>query len=220
MFNPEKLLGGMLRSGMRRGRGLGSMVSGGAALGLVGVAMEAVEHYMNRSQTAASKPGPPSGPPGSRPMSGAGAQPPPPPPPVGGGVAPPPSPGSGAVPEMTKQRIDALLLIRAMIAASNADGMIDADERASILDKLKSADLNPEEHQFIVNELLDPKDMESIVADVKNAQLAEQVYIASLLAIRVDTEAERRYLQELAQRLGLERGTLDGIHQKLGIEVL
>lgn len=46
MFKAERLLGGLIRGGMRRsGGGLGSLVSGGAALGLVGVAMEAVEHY-------------------------------------------------------------------------------------------------------------------------------------------------------------------------------
>jgi hypothetical protein len=41
MFNPEKMLGGLLRGGMHRSSGgLGSLVKGGAALGLLGVAME------------------------------------------------------------------------------------------------------------------------------------------------------------------------------------
>ena len=48
MFNPEKLLGGLIRSSTRGSRGgLGGLMSGGAALGVLGVAMEAVEHYMN-----------------------------------------------------------------------------------------------------------------------------------------------------------------------------
>ncbi len=209
MLNPEKLLGGMLRSGMR-GRGLGSLVSGGAALGLVGVAMEAVEHYMNRSQTAVSKGGPPPPPSGSGPMPGTGVH----------AAPPPPPPRGDAISEATPQGTDAVLLIRAMIAAANADGMIDAEERANILGKLKSVDLSEEEHQFIVHELLDPKDMESIAANAMTAQMAQQVYTASLLAINVDTEDERNYLRQLAQRLGLERNTLDGIHQKLGVEVL
>ncbi len=208
MLNPEKLLGGMLRSGMR-GRGLGSLVSGGAALGLVGVAMEAVEHYMNRSQNAVSKGGSPPPPPGSGSMPGTGVHAPPPPPPRGDAL-------SGA----TRQGTDAVLLIRAMIAAANADGMIDAEERANILGKLQTVDLSEEEHQFIVHELSDPKDMESVAADVKTEQMAQQVYTASLLAINVDTEDERNYLRQLSQRLGLARNTLDGIHKKLGVEVL
>ena len=62
MFNPEKLLGGLLMGGSRRRSGLGSLVSSGAALGLAGVAMEAMEHFMDKSKTPASE-APPSGPP-------------------------------------------------------------------------------------------------------------------------------------------------------------
>ncbi len=62
--------------------------------------------------------------------------------------------------------------------------------------------------------------MESVAADVKTEQMAQQVYTASLLAINVDTEDERNYLRQLSQRLGLARNTLDGIHKKLGVEVL
>jgi hypothetical protein len=43
MFNLEKLLGGLISSGIsRRGNAL---VPGGVALGPLGVAMEAVSHY-------------------------------------------------------------------------------------------------------------------------------------------------------------------------------
>ena len=61
MFNPEKLLGGLLMGGSRRRSGLGSLLSSGSALGLAGVAMEAVEHFMDKSKTSASG-APPSGP--------------------------------------------------------------------------------------------------------------------------------------------------------------
>jgi hypothetical protein len=36
MFNPEKMMGNLLNGGVRRKRGLGALLSGGAALGLVG----------------------------------------------------------------------------------------------------------------------------------------------------------------------------------------
>jgi hypothetical protein len=48
-FIPEKLLGGLLMGGARRRSGLGNLISSGAALGLAGVAMEAVEHFMEKS---------------------------------------------------------------------------------------------------------------------------------------------------------------------------
>jgi hypothetical protein len=56
MFNPEKLLGGLISSGLS-GRG-NSLVPGGVALGLLGVAMEAVSQYVNSSQTPSSTPPP------------------------------------------------------------------------------------------------------------------------------------------------------------------
>ena len=110
MFNPEKMLGSLLMGGVRRKRGLGGLLSGGAALGLVGVAMEAAEHFMNTS----GKPGgpPPAMPPGApqAPPRGAGAPgAAPPPPPPGQASATPPAaapeashaPPSSAIPKAT-----------------------------------------------------------------------------------------------------------------------
>jgi uncharacterized membrane protein YebE (DUF533 family) len=215
MFNPEKLLGGLLRSGMR-GRGAGSLVSSGAALGLLGVAIEAVEHYMNRPQGASQ--GTPQAPPpppriGSPPGASAGGPPPPPP-----GSRPAPPPMSGAEPgnKESAQQTDAVLLIRAMIAAANADGVIDARERGQIMEKLRTVDLSREEHQFIVHELLEPKAMHSIVDAVESADMARQVYAASLLAVAVDTPSEQQYLFDLAEQLGLDAQTVKSIHQQLG----
>jgi uncharacterized membrane protein YebE (DUF533 family) len=214
MFNPEKLLGGMLRSGMR-GRGAGSLVSGGAALGLLGVAMEAVEHYMNKSRSDSRPASAPPPAPGAdvfpRP---AGGNPPPAPP--GDRAAPPPPPGPVAGVQEATRQADAVLLIRAMIAAANADGVIDSQERGRIMDKLKAVDLSKEEHQFIVHELLVPQEMQRIVAAVRSPELARQVYAASLLTITVDTEAEQRYLSNLAEKLGLDAQTVNHIHQQLG----
>jgi uncharacterized membrane protein YebE (DUF533 family) len=227
MFNPEKLLGGLLMGGSRRRGGLGSLVSGGAALGLAGVAMEAVEHFMDKSKASGSgqqTPGPAPGhtmlPPKPPPAPGLPSAPPPP---TGGtAVAPPPPPspapdGSPAVDDSEGGQ-DAVLLIRAMIAAANADGVIDQEERNRILEKLETLDLNDQEHSFVVRELLSPVEMENIVTAVKSREMAKQVYTVSLLAIEVDTDAERTYINTLAQRLGLEESDINDIHRKLGIE--
>ena len=208
MFNPEKLLGGLMRSGMRGG-GRGSLISGGAALGLVGVAMEAVEHYMNRPQEAAPQP------PSASPPPGTAA-----PPPLPGlrQAAPPPPPPTAAVNAAESGSGDAaVLLIRAMIAAANADGVIDEQERTTILDRLKSVDLSDAEHQFIVHELLAPKGMQEIVAEVKTDEVAREVYAVSLIAIEVDTEAEIDYLNHLAANLGLDSAAINAIHRQYGI---
>jgi uncharacterized membrane protein YebE (DUF533 family) len=218
MFNPEKLLGGLIRSGMGRGRGMGALISGGAALGLAGVAMEAVEHFMNRSQSASpAGPGPQGGAP-PPPPGGDAAGPPPAPPGAAAASPPPPPPGAVGAPTSSGQKAaqaDAVLLIRAMIAAANADGVIDAQERANILDRLKSADLSGEERDFIVHELLSPQDLETITAAVTSPELARQVYLVSLMTIEVDTEAEQIYLDKLARRLGLSEADLTDINASM-----
>ena len=228
MFNPEKLLGGLLMGGSRRRSGLGSLISSGAALGLAGVAMEAVEHFMDKSKTSAS--GPPSSglPPiqttaPSQPPPAPGVSTPTPPPPPGATMAapPPPPPFTSIDPERidaTEAGQEAVLLIRAMIAAANADGVIDNDERNRILKKLETADLSDQEHSFIVKELLSPAELEDIVAQVKSPEKAKMVYTVSLLAIEVDTDAERTYMNTLAQRIGLTESDLNDIHRTLGIE--
>ena len=226
MFNPEKLLGGLLMGGSRRRSGLGSLISSGAALGLAGVAMEAVEHFMDKSKPPASG-SPPSVPPPLQ--ASAPSQPPPapgvstPPPPPGTTVAapPPPSPsasiGSESV-DATEAGQEAVLLIRAMIAAANADGVIDKDERNRILKKLETLDLSNQEHSFIVKELLFPAGLEDIAAQVKSPEMAKMFYTVSLLAIEVDTDAERTYMNTLAQRIGLTESDIDDIYRTLGIE--
>lgn len=211
MFNPEKLLGGMIKSGMH-GRGLGSLATGGAALGLVGVAMAAAEHYMKKPRNNSPGGHPPI--PGAEGRSAVPGTPPPPPPVQS--AAPPPPPGAGGAMREGSTGSDAVLLIRAMIAAANADGVIDAQERGRILEKLKSVDLSEEEHQFVVHELLEPKNVQEIVDAVNRPELSQQVYAASILAITVDTDVEKQYLSDLAQKLGLDAGTVESIHRQLG----
>jgi uncharacterized membrane protein YebE (DUF533 family) len=226
MFNPEKLLGGLLIGGSRRRGGLSSLVSGGAALGLAGLAMEAVEHFMDKSKASGSgqqPPGPASGqtmlPPKPPPAPGVPSAPPPPP--GGTAVAPPPPSPVSAGPlgvDDSEGGQDAVLLIRTMIAAANADGVIDQDERNRILGKLETVGLSDQEHSFVVRELLSPVSMENIVTAVKSQKMAKQIYTVSLLAIEVDTDAERAYINTLAQRLGLDESDVTDIHRKLGIQ--
>lgn len=219
MFNAEKLLGGLILGSRRGSRtSLGGLLSGGAALGLLGVAMEAVEHYLNKPQQDGVKPPPLPGsvppPPPPQAMGGRPAVfPPPPPPSSGSASAHSPSAAAGM-----REETDEILLIRAMIAAANADGAIDQAERKTILEQLQEVELSTEEQAFIVKELLVPADMEAIVGAVATPALAEQVYTVSLMAIDVDTEAERRYLATLANRLGLDRSTVETIHHRLGME--
>ena len=61
-----------------------------------------------------------------------------------------------------------------------------------------------------------PSALESLVAVVKSPEVAVAVYAASLLAIEVDTDAERTYLRRLAGALRLDAGTVQQLHAGLG----
>lgn len=227
MFKPEKLLGSLLGGSSRRSGA--NVLTSQLGMGLLGVAIAAADHYMKK--TSPQAPPAPGGYGSSVPPApGAGAPPPPPgqgmaaapPPPPGAGFAPaqpaaPPSAPPGGVTAGTPAQNDAVLLIRAMIAAANADGAIDQEERQRILDKFRDADLSAEEHSFLVHELFSPASLDAIVSQVGAPELARQVYGVSLLAITVDTDAERAYLQTLGQRLGLSQADRDSMHQALGI---
>ncbi|MBP2309451.1 DUF533 domain-containing protein [Azospirillum melinis] len=109
----------------------------------------------------------------------------------------------GGQPEPDLGDAKALLLIRAMIAAANADGHISPDEQRRILDSLDAAQAEPEDRRIVEAELRSPRPLDQIVRDVRDPETAEQVYLASELAVRGGSEVDRQYLAYLASRLGL-----------------
>ncbi len=189
---------------------------GAAGIGLLGVAVAAYDHFSKQGQPAAPQPGPQ---PGGTPAT------PPPPPPAGRATPPPPPPGvpptagpAAAMPDQQRQQ-RAILLIRAMIAAANADGRIDPQEQQTILGKLEQAGLGDEERRFVQDEISRPPSLDSLLAQVDSPETAQQVYAASLLAIDVDTEAEKGYLAQLRARLGLDEATAHQLHGQFGVEI-
>lgn len=98
----------------------------------------------------------------------------------------------------------ALLLIRGMIAAAKADGVIDAEERARIIGKLREAGASAEALAYVEQDMAGPLNVDAIVAEVKDEQTAAELFLASMFAINVDTPAEKAYLAQLADRLGLQ----------------
>jgi len=109
-----------------------------------------------------------------------------------------------------------MLLVRAMIAAAHADSVLDEEERRAIVDRLAGAELTAEDRETVARELEAPWTAEQLAAHVTSRRLAEEVYAASLLAIRVDAPAEREYLMRLARLLGLDHDTVARLHRLLG----
>jgi len=110
------------------------------------------------------------------------------------------------------------LVLKAMVNAAKADGQIDQGEIQRLLGKVQEGGVSPEEQQFLKAELAKPMQTAELVAAAKSQPgLAAQLYGASLLAIEVDTSAEKEYLSQLAQGLGLEPQVVQSLHQSVGL---
>ena len=109
------------------------------------------------------------------------------------------------------------LMLRAMVQAAKADGMIDDAEREKLLGHLDDA--SEEERRFVQEEMRAPVDPEGLARQVPRG-LEPQVYAMSLMAIDLDSRAEAEHLHKLADAMGLERDTVNGIHERMGVPPL
>jgi len=118
----------------------------------------------------------------------------------------PAPPGSAFMPKendvAAKEELG-LILVRAMIAVARADGRLDAQESQAIFQKIQSLGLDPESQNLLVKEMGHPVDVDAIVNSVSSPEIAAEIYAASLLAVEVDSPAEKAYLGMLAARLEL-----------------
>jgi uncharacterized membrane protein YebE (DUF533 family) len=121
--------------------------------------------------------------------------------------------GKPALPQTLPQNFDletpanaaqALRVVQAMIAASKADGVVDATERDRVFAKVSEAGLSQQDQDEVLRLLTQPMDMEAVVRGVDSRELAMEIYAASLIAVSPASRAERAYLDLLAARLGLE----------------
>lgn len=109
---------------------------------------------------------------------------------------------------------EATILIKAMCNAAKADGKVDESEVNAIISR--AGDLDAEDEIWLRAELNAPLDMAGFAAQVP-ADMAADVYAASLLPIEIDTASEVTYLQELGAALGLDGAQRAAIHEELGL---
>jgi uncharacterized membrane protein YebE (DUF533 family) len=120
--------------------------------------------------------------------------------------------------EEERQLLDvANLTVRAMLNAAKADGRIDEQEAQRLVGKMQEDGVTEEERNFVINEMRKPMETDAIVRAVPNQQVAAQIYAASLMAIEIDTDAERRYMQDLASKLRMEQPVVAYLHQAVGL---
>ncbi|MCW8127865.1 tellurite resistance TerB family protein [Microbulbifer halophilus] len=117
--------------------------------------------------------------------------------------------GAGAHGE---EQADALL--RAMVAAAQADGRIDEKEQRNITGalegKLDSADL--EELRQLLTQ---PVDMDQVIARVNDPATALNLYLVSAMTINEDNPREKAYMDRLAEKLGISEEAVRTIERQL-----
>jgi len=109
------------------------------------------------------------------------------------------------------------LIVKAMVNAAKADGRIDEGELKRITGNLEKDGISAREQELLDAELREPMATDSLVRAVPNPQVAAQVYAASLLAVELDTDAERQYLAELAGKLRLDANVVRHLHSAVGV---
>lgn len=126
-----------------------------------------------------------------------------------------PAKGAAGAPATDPEEAEALLMIRAMIAAAKSDGTIDAEERAHLAGRLEDAGLGEAERDFILRDFDTPLDLEAIARQVTDPMLAAQLYAASVVAVGDPSAGERAYLGRLAERLRLAPEVVAEIERRL-----
>ena len=96
-----------------------------------------------------------------------------------------------------------LALVKAMIAAANADGHIDAKEQAAIFDSVNKLALEASDKAVIFDTLQNPPEIGEIAGLAKGLEQASEIYLVSRMAIDPDRPSEKAYLYDLAVMMNL-----------------
>ena len=108
------------------------------------------------------------------------------------------------------------LCLRAMIEAMKSDGEVAQDEVQRLVGKLSEGGISSDEQKFVQGEMSKPQDLDGLVHAIPNPEVGIQIYAAALMAISVDTAAERNFLTNLAKGAGLDREAVARLHQMVG----
>ncbi|MEO1614637.1 MAG: DUF533 domain-containing protein [Planctomycetota bacterium] len=106
-----------------------------------------------------------------------------------------------------------VVLIRAMVAASKADGQIDDKEQQNVVQQL--GHLSQTEIDFLRDEFRRNHDAKEIAWNTPLG-MEDQVYAISLIAIDLDENKEAEYLADLAHGLRLTPKHCNQLHRKYG----
>lgn len=108
-----------------------------------------------------------------------------------------------------------LSLVKAMVAAANADGHIDAKEHAALYDAAGKLQLDADDKALIFDTLRDPPSVKTIAGFAGGLEQASELYLVSRLAIDPDHPDERSYLRRLANQMHLPEDLVAQLEQQI-----
>ena len=125
--------------------------------------------------------------------------------------------GTAAAPAAALEgpKADPMLLLRAMIAAANADGHVDDTERARIEQEITQLNLGTEALAALQKELAAPLSAEALAHGINDPSVAAEVYTLSAAIIDEANPQEAAYLKALAAALQLDPALVAEISAQL-----
>jgi uncharacterized membrane protein YebE (DUF533 family) len=95
-------------------------------------------------------------------------------------------------------------VLRALIAAAKADGRIDAAEKQMISTEIGRHTDDPQLQQWLDDEVARPLDAADVAQSATDPAMAAEMYLASVMLVDDQQDAERSYLDELAAALQID----------------
>lgn len=95
-------------------------------------------------------------------------------------------------------------ILRALIAAAKADGRIDDSEKQMISSEIGRHTDDPQLQQWLDDEVARPLDPVEVAQSATDPAIAAEMYLASVMLVDDQQDAERSYLDELAAALQID----------------
>ncbi|MFT4671145.1 MAG: uncharacterized membrane protein YebE (DUF533 family) [Arenicella sp.] len=113
-----------------------------------------------------------------------------------------------------------LVLIMAMIAVSKADGNIDSLDHKCLFEAIETLELNASEKVAAFDLMSREVSIQEIAGSVSLDEHKAEVYLSAFLAIEVDSQSERTFLNKLAIALELPKGSPVYLEQQADLGVV
>lgn len=127
--------------------------------------------------------------------------------------APPPLPGATASAAGASSADGARRIVQLAFSAARADGTLGEEEYAKIIAAARAAGIE----SLVTAEFGHPRALSEIVSGVRDPRERADLYVLAFTIVRADEDvsgAERVYLAQLANALGLDVGTIERLERE------